>query len=239
MERFTRTEMSTLVERAKQGDLNAFESLYRANAPVVFSYLYYQVPRRQDAEAITQAVFLAAHSNLRNFAADTDFGLWLLVKAQEAINQGADSGTGHGQSGPVAGSAEAAEPRAEESGRVENLRLVRDTLARLPRNSRQVLLLSALAKSGYSAIAQVVGRTHATVLSDKWQAVQFMRQRLGRGRSIGASVKNAKGSPNSVQRPTGMTGAPGPNTPAAKRPMSSDASNGRIFQLNPDRKESR
>ena len=66
-----------LVERCREGDLAAFEELYRAHAGRLFSLTFRMVGNQSDAEDLLQEVFLAAHRKLETFRGDAALGTWL------------------------------------------------------------------------------------------------------------------------------------------------------------------
>jgi RNA polymerase sigma-70 factor, ECF subfamily len=66
-----------LVERARSGDLAAFEELTNRNERRVFSIALRILHHRQDAEDITQQTFLSALENLKGFRGEASFAGWL------------------------------------------------------------------------------------------------------------------------------------------------------------------
>jgi RNA polymerase sigma-70 factor (ECF subfamily) len=72
-----REEERALVERCRQGDLGAFEELYRAHAGRLFSLTCRMIGNPTDAEDLLQEVFLAAHRKLDTFRGDSALGTWL------------------------------------------------------------------------------------------------------------------------------------------------------------------
>ena len=65
------------MERCRQGDLAAFEELYRAHAGRLFSLTCRMLGNPADAEDLLQDVFLAAHRKLDTFRGDSALGTWL------------------------------------------------------------------------------------------------------------------------------------------------------------------
>ena len=73
----TREQELALVERCREGDLAAFEELYRAHAGRLFSLTFRMTGNQSDAEDLLQEVFLAAHRKLETFRGDAALGTWL------------------------------------------------------------------------------------------------------------------------------------------------------------------
>ncbi|OFW11758.1 MAG: hypothetical protein A3H96_24755 [Acidobacteria bacterium RIFCSPLOWO2_02_FULL_67_36] len=66
-----------LVERCRNGDLAAFEELYRAHAGKLFSVACRMLGNPSDAEDLLQEVFLSAHRKLETFRGESALGTWL------------------------------------------------------------------------------------------------------------------------------------------------------------------
>jgi RNA polymerase sigma-70 factor (ECF subfamily) len=66
-----------LVARCQRGDLGAFEELYKAHAPRLYSLACRMVGNASDAEDLLQEIFLAAHRKLDTFRGESALGTWL------------------------------------------------------------------------------------------------------------------------------------------------------------------
>ena len=73
-----------LVQRAKSGDLEAFEALTTRYEQRVYSLALRMLRQEQDAEDITQQTFLSALENLAGFRGEASFSTWLLRIAAHA-----------------------------------------------------------------------------------------------------------------------------------------------------------
>lgn len=75
-----------LVERAKKGDSGAFGELYEFYAPLVFRFLFAHTNDRQDAEDLTEEVFLRVWEALPGFRLrGVPFGGYLFRVARNAL----------------------------------------------------------------------------------------------------------------------------------------------------------
>jgi RNA polymerase sigma-70 factor, ECF subfamily len=72
-----RQEDAALVERCRNGDLAAFEEIYRAHSGRLFSVACRLVGNPADAEDLLQEIFLAAHRKLDTFRGESALGTWL------------------------------------------------------------------------------------------------------------------------------------------------------------------
>lgn len=76
-----------LVMRASEGDMRAFEAIYQRTAGFVYSLAFRVTNRKQEAEEVTQDVFLKVHKNLRNFKFESSFKTWLYrIAVNTALN---------------------------------------------------------------------------------------------------------------------------------------------------------
>lgn len=78
---------SELITKAVQGDMKAFEEIYRATAGFVYNVALRITNNRDDADEVTQDVFVSVHRNLKNFAFRSSFKTWVYrIAANTAIN---------------------------------------------------------------------------------------------------------------------------------------------------------
>ncbi len=68
---------AALVARCRQGDLAAFEELYRQHAARLYNLAYRMVGNAADAEDLLQEIFLLAHRKLAGFKGESALGTWL------------------------------------------------------------------------------------------------------------------------------------------------------------------
>jgi len=73
-----------LVQRAKLGDLEAFEALISRYEQRVYSLALRMLRQEQDAEDVTQQTILSALENLSGFRGEASFSTWLLRIATHA-----------------------------------------------------------------------------------------------------------------------------------------------------------
>ncbi|HZR17672.1 MAG TPA: sigma-70 family RNA polymerase sigma factor [Verrucomicrobiae bacterium] len=78
------TDDTELVQRAKAGDLDAFESLANRYEQRVYSLGLRMLRQEQDAQDVTQQTFLSALESLPRFRGEAKFSTWLLRIATHA-----------------------------------------------------------------------------------------------------------------------------------------------------------
>ncbi len=67
----------TRIQRAKKGDINAFESLIQENEILVYNIAYRMLAQPEDAKDISQEVFIKAYKNIHNFDEKSAFSTWI------------------------------------------------------------------------------------------------------------------------------------------------------------------
>jgi len=73
--------------RASQGDMRAFEAVYKSTSSFVYNVAYRVVNNREDAMEVAQEVFLTIHHKLKTFRFESSFKTWIYrITANTAIN---------------------------------------------------------------------------------------------------------------------------------------------------------
>src|SRR4029078_11032220 len=80
-----RTRESELVERCRNGELGAFEELYRTHSGRLYSLAVRMLGNPADAEGLLQEVFLSAHRQLDRYRGEAALGTWLYRLAMNQI----------------------------------------------------------------------------------------------------------------------------------------------------------
>src|ERR671938_1542565 len=71
------TDATAVLDRARQGDSDAFRVLVEQHSRTVFRLAYRITGNEQDAEDVVQESFLRAYRQLGRFEARANFGTWL------------------------------------------------------------------------------------------------------------------------------------------------------------------
>jgi len=66
-----------ILEKAGQGDIPAFEAIYRQYCGFVYNVAYRVTGNHADAQEVTQDVFMKLYRNLKNFFFRSSFATWL------------------------------------------------------------------------------------------------------------------------------------------------------------------
>ncbi len=164
-----------LVERLRSGESAAFEAVYEAFRPRIFSFLARLSRRRDVAEDLLAETFLRLVARARDLRGDTSLAAWLFTVARNlhvswcrnrALHEGLVAGLTPSWPEPAAG-----ETPFEAASRCETERRLETALARLALPDREVLLLVA-----------VEGLAPVEVASALGLAPEVLRKRLQRAR---------------------------------------------------------
>jgi len=76
-----------VLTQAAQGDLKAFETIYKEASSFVYNVAFRVVGNKQDAEEVTQEVLLTVYHKLKTFRFESSFKTWVYrITANHAIN---------------------------------------------------------------------------------------------------------------------------------------------------------
>jgi RNA polymerase sigma-70 factor (ECF subfamily) len=188
--------VETLIQRCLRGDQRAWEEIVRTYWRRVFNVAYKFVGRHDEAEDLTQDIFLKIFKSLDTFDRRANFQTWLISvsrnlcidhyrsvrKERETIDRHADAS----ELSPVArdpGPISVLEQR-------DRVLLLRQALAGLPETLRSAVVMRDLQELSYQEIAERLNLPEGTVKS-----------RINRGRTeLARQVRRLRGDDYS---PTG------------------------------------
>jgi RNA polymerase sigma-70 factor (ECF subfamily) len=163
--------VNELVERCLAGDQAAWEQIVRLHWRKVFNVAYKFVGRHDEAEDLTQDIFLKIFKALHTFDRRANFTTWLISisrnlcidhyrsirKERETVARDIDAGT-----------LTPASPDRSPESQLEQLdvkQLVRQALAELPPSLREAVVLRDLQEFSYLEIAERLHVPEGTVKS--------------------------------------------------------------------------
>ena len=165
-----RASERALVERAKDGDRDAFGVLYKEHAPAVARVVRFRLGR-DDEDAVSE-VFLRAWRGLANYR-DTGapFSSWLYAIAR------------HVSIDLVRVSARS-EPRADVPDRevdemTAELLTLHDAIEQLPTEQRQVIELKYLVGMTNAEVAAAMNTSTGAINAKQWRALKALADVLG------------------------------------------------------------
>lgn len=175
----THSGEEALVAAAVRGDEAAFAELYDRHYDRVYRHVYYRVGRSQDAEDLTQQVFLQAWRAVGRYRqTGSSFAAWLLAIAHNAImsffrrNKVAFSLEHDLAAGREDGS-------RQHEAHAERER-VRQAIRRLKPDQQQVVTMRFLEDLPYGDVASALGKSEVNVRVIQHRALQDLRRILER-----------------------------------------------------------
>jgi RNA polymerase sigma-70 factor (ECF subfamily) len=194
-------DIEALIERCLRGDEQAWDAIVKRYRRKVFNVAYKFVGRHEEAEDLTQDIFLKVFKSLGTFDRRANFQTWLISVSRNlcidhyrsvrqermAIDHGVDPNAlspASPEPGPIAA--------LEQQDRVG---LLREAMAALPESLRTAVMMRDIQELSYQEIAARLRLPEGTVKS-----------RINRGRSLLArEIRTLRGDD---YRPSGTPGVP-------------------------------
>ena len=181
---YKQSEIAKLVEKAADGDLEAFGELYSIYLAPIYRYVSYQVRDKMTSEDIVEEVFVKAWKAIGTCKGKSQtFSAWLYRIAHNHIVN-----TLRRMNKRV--SLESVEMEIETLTEVTNpeqeveAKLVRQELSEamtcLSQNQRQVIILKFIEGLDNCEIAQILGKKEGAIRVLQMRALSRLRQELGR-----------------------------------------------------------
>jgi RNA polymerase sigma-70 factor (ECF subfamily) len=180
------------IEAFRGGDVKAFERLVIKYQDRIYNLAYRMVHRREEAEELSQEIFLKTYRQLAGFRGDSLFSTWLFqVAANHCKNrlkylQRRKTQLHDSLDAPIEtedGQVERTIPDfsrvpEDEVARAQIQRLVSGQIATLPEDYRMVIVLRDIQGMSYEEIAQVLHTAEGTVKSRLHRARMELKERL-------------------------------------------------------------
>jgi RNA polymerase sigma-70 factor (ECF subfamily) len=162
-------EEERLVREAVSGNQNAFTTLYNEHFDRVYRYVYFRTSKRNEAEDLTQEVFLKALQSIGSYKwREVPFAAWLFRIAHNLVIDHARKHSKH-QTAPLeeawAVSVEDPVALTEQKSEMADLAVA---LKKLPPAQQEVISLRFIAEMPIAEVARVLNKSEGTV-----KALQF------------------------------------------------------------------
>ena len=183
-----------IIERVLQGDKEAFREIVLRYQTRIYNMTYRFLGNREEAEDLSQEIFLSIYRNLKNFRHESKFSTWVYrIVQNHCINRSAylkrrhvsehDSLTRHEPEGRGNELAERAlaDPTESPEGNLQRReveRIVQQGISRLQEDFRQILILRDLEGRSYDEIAEILGISLGTVKSRIHRARMSLKAQL-------------------------------------------------------------
>jgi RNA polymerase sigma-70 factor, ECF subfamily len=184
-----------LVERARTGDVGAFEHVYRREVGRVYALCLRMTADAVKARELTQSVFVRAWDRLGSFRGDSQLSTWLhRIAVNEVLTEArtdrrrrarvvlADDGTdddeGQDESGARSGAPDRAGITLPED--VETRMDLERAIAALPRGARTVFVLHDIQGYRHEEISRMTGSAEGTLRAQLHRARRLLMEALSR-----------------------------------------------------------
>ena len=179
----TRQDELALVQRCREGDLAAFEEIYRTHAGRLFSVACRLLGNPTDAEDLVQEIFMAAHRKLDTFRGEAALGTWLYRLATNLCLDHLRSRSGRSSQLTDSIDDEQGLFDSSTSGLAEQTVSKMDlerALAKLPDGCRAAFVLHDIEGLEHREVADVLGIAEGTSKSQVHKARMKLRALLTR-----------------------------------------------------------
>lgn len=177
-----------LIERLKQGEESAFRDIVESRQGMVYNTVLGLVQNAEDAEDVTQEVFIKVFESIRQFKGESAFSTWLyriavttslefLRKKKRKKRFAFVTGLFGDNNQPAYDPADFVHPGVQLDNR-ENARVLFQTIKKLPENQRVAFSLHKVDGLSYQEVAQVMETTVAAVESLIHRARQNLKKML-------------------------------------------------------------
>ncbi|MEW6552660.1 MAG: sigma-70 family RNA polymerase sigma factor [Actinomycetota bacterium] len=171
--------LEELAERSAEGDESAFAEIYGKLLDPVFRYLYWNLGSREDAEDLSEEVFLRCLVNIGAYDPGRGpFKAWafriahnLLVDHQRRRGRRVEEELGEDLRDDTVSAPEGLE---EE----ERARALREVLEELPASQRQVVVMKYFAEMSNAEVAKAMGRSEGAVNALQHRALRHLGRSL-------------------------------------------------------------
>jgi len=164
-----------ILEKAKNGDMNAFEELVREHQSYVYNIIYRMIGNKEDSMDLLQDTFLKAFIYLKKFRGESSIKTWLYKIAYNTtldyIKRNRSKDTVYVEY-----------IRTLEAEDIIGNRFIKEVILneiqKLPFEYRSVLVLRDLEGMDYKEISQITNLSLGTVKSRLFRARKILKERL-------------------------------------------------------------
>ena len=168
-----------LVDRARRGEMPAFDALYHRYAPRVYALAMRMTADSSRAADVTQDVFVSVWERLHTFRGDSPFVHWLMrVTSNACINEARAAIRLRSHVEFVEDLDATGTPGRASQPPMDDRMDLEAAIARLPRGAREVLVLHDIHGYKHEEIAEMTGTAAGTVRAQVWRARKLLREAL-------------------------------------------------------------
>jgi RNA polymerase sigma-70 factor (ECF subfamily) len=163
------------VERARQADTSAFESLYRLHVNKVYGLCLRMTGNTAEAEDCTQDAFIQAWNKLSKFRGDSSFGTWMhRIAVNSVLGRMRKSRREQDRIQTV----NDISPAPETAGDNANFEDLQKAVEELPNGARHVFVLHAVYGYSHDETGEMLGIATGTSKAQLHRAKRLLARQL-------------------------------------------------------------
>ena len=168
------TDDAGLVTRAGQGDKGAFGDLYERYMGDIYRYIFYRVSHQQDAEDLTESVFIKAWKGLGMYRGEVPFKTWIFRIANNTV---IDHYRTRKEYLPLDEGSLVSEQHDMEDKLLSEEKMIQlaDIISRLSPIHQHVLILRFINGLCVRDVAQILDRSESAVKTLQYRALKAAR----------------------------------------------------------------
>jgi RNA polymerase sigma-70 factor, ECF subfamily len=174
-------EIGTVIDHARDGDERAFGVLYDTYIDKIYRHVYYRTGSTEDAQDISQEVFIKAFKALPKYKkTNTPFIGWLMRISHNLIIDHYRKKKDHL---PLDNELAFSDPNTNPENLAEigsNQQTVRKAILKLPEDYQQVILMYFIEGFSYPEIAAAMGKKEGAIRVSICRALKKMRDILSK-----------------------------------------------------------
>ncbi len=175
------TSDEQLARRAKQGDREAFLTLYNRYLTRVYSRVRSRVPP-EDTEDVVQDAFIAVVRSLGSFEERSQFGTWVYTIVNRQIADFYRKRHRGGKDNPTLALEDAErvpDSTPQQRDEVDDRVLLQRAMMKIPEHYQEIISMRFADKLTFAEIAQRRGQSLEAVKSLYRRAIQAIREQIG------------------------------------------------------------
>ncbi len=170
--------LRALVERAKSGDQGAFGTIYSTYYTPLYRYIYFRVKSREEAEDLTQNVFMKIFATLPNFKTeDSSPASYFFTSARNAVidHYRKRDHTPIASDEMVMIKADETLDESQSFERDEMSTIIRESLTTLSADQYEIMTLKFINELSNKEIADITGKSEVAIRQIQSRSLKILR----------------------------------------------------------------
>lgn len=171
-------DLRALVEKAKSGDSGAFSTIYSTYYTPLYRYIYFRVKSREEAEDLTQNVFMKIFATIQNFKTeDSSPASYFFTAARNAVidHYRKRDHTPIASDEMVTLKADETIDESQSFEREEMSTLIRESLTILSPDQYEIMTLKFINELSNSEIAKLTGKSEVAIRQIQSRSLKILR----------------------------------------------------------------